>query len=119
MKRGVAAAHADEPLRSQLLTKGEELANRAWADLLRFESRHAARAVAIMMTEGTRDEWFRHHKPVPAPRPTKTFDFGPPLEEVLASCEAENGLAAPKPAKPLRWSPLESRESATARVRNG
>jgi N-methylhydantoinase B len=47
------------------------------------------------------------------------FDFGPPLEEVLSSCEAETGLPAPSPAKPLRWSPLEDRESALARVRTG
>ena len=40
------------------------------------------------------------------------FDFGPPLDEVLARCEEETGLPAPVPAKPLRWSPLESRESA-------
>jgi N-methylhydantoinase B len=47
------------------------------------------------------------------------FDFGPPLEDVLANCEAETGLPAPVQAKPLRWSPLEDRESALARVRNG
>jgi N-methylhydantoinase B len=46
------------------------------------------------------------------------FDFGPSLEETLASCEAETGLPAPSPAAPLRWSPLESRESALARVRD-
>ena len=47
------------------------------------------------------------------------FDFGPPVEEAIANCEAETGLPAPSPAKPLRWSPLEDRESALARVRNG
>jgi N-methylhydantoinase B len=45
------------------------------------------------------------------------FDFGPPLEEALANCEAETGLLAPAKAKPLRWSPLESRESALERAR--
>ena len=47
------------------------------------------------------------------------FDFGPTLEEVLASCKAETGLEPPTPAKPLRWSPLESGEDALARVRAG
>jgi N-methylhydantoinase B len=47
------------------------------------------------------------------------FDFGPPLEEALANCEAETGLPAPVKAVPLRWSPLESRESALERARNG
>ena len=36
----------------------------------------------------------------------------------LAGCEAETGLPAPEKATPLRWSPLESRESAMARVRD-
>jgi N-methylhydantoinase B len=46
------------------------------------------------------------------------FDFGPSLESSLAECEAETGLPAPEKATPLRWSPLESRESAMARVRD-
>jgi N-methylhydantoinase B len=46
------------------------------------------------------------------------FDFGPSLEDTLAACEAETGLPAPAPAKPLRWSPLETRESALARARD-
>ena len=47
------------------------------------------------------------------------FDFGPPLDDVLAGCEAETGLAPPKPAKPLRWSPLEPGDVALSRVREG
>jgi N-methylhydantoinase B len=46
------------------------------------------------------------------------FDFGPSLEDTLAGCEAETGLPAPQRAAPLRWSPLESRDSALARVRD-
>jgi N-methylhydantoinase B len=49
--------------------------------------------------------------------PAKDFDFGPPLEETLAACEAETGLPAPSPARPLRWAPLEDGESAMARAR--
>jgi N-methylhydantoinase B len=45
------------------------------------------------------------------------FDFGPPLEVLLERCEAETGLPAPTKALPLRWSPLESPESAMARAR--
>jgi N-methylhydantoinase B len=47
------------------------------------------------------------------------FDFGPSLAETLAACEAETGLPAPQRATPVRWSPLETRESALARARNG
>ena len=45
------------------------------------------------------------------------FDFGPPLEEVLATCKAETGLEPPTPATPLRWSPLEDGAVTLARVR--
>ena len=55
----LGAQHADEPLRSRLTVHGNELAERAWSDLLRFKSRDVARAVAIMMVEGTRDAYFR------------------------------------------------------------
>jgi N-methylhydantoinase B len=47
------------------------------------------------------------------------FDFGPPLEEVIARCKEETGLEPPQPATPLRWSPLEPGEDALARVRAG
>ena len=46
-----------------------------------------------------------------------SFDFGPPLEEVLANCKAETGLEPPIPATPLRWSPLEDGAEAQRRVR--
>ena len=45
------------------------------------------------------------------------FDFGPSLEEALANCAAETGLEPPRPAKPLRWSPLEDGGVTLARVR--
>jgi N-methylhydantoinase B len=48
-----------------------------------------------------------------------SFDFGPPLEEVLARCKEETGLEPPVPATPLRWSPLEPGDVALARVRAG
>jgi N-methylhydantoinase B len=48
-----------------------------------------------------------------------SFDFGPPLEEVLARCEEETGLVPPVPAQPLRWSPLEPGDEALERVRAG
>jgi hypothetical protein len=71
----LAAAYADEPLRGQLLSRGRELADRAWRDLLAFETRHAARAVAIVLSEGTRDEWFRCCEPAIAPRTTECERF--------------------------------------------
>ena len=49
-----AAAHTGEPLRSALVHRGAELTDRAWHDLLRFDSRHSARTIAILLTEGMR-----------------------------------------------------------------
>ena len=45
------------------------------------------------------------------------FDFGPPLEEAIANCQAETGLEPPVAAVPLRWSPLEPGDEALTRVR--
>jgi len=47
------------------------------------------------------------------------FDYGAPLQDVIANCKAETGLEPPIPARPLRWAPLESGEDALARVRAG
>jgi hypothetical protein len=73
----LAAAHSDGPLRDRLLARGEELANRAWSDLSRFESRGVARALAIVMIEATRDDFFRRNAKVPsAPRPRSVTHYG-------------------------------------------
>jgi hypothetical protein len=74
----LAARHADEPLRDRLLRRGEEFAERAWFDLLRFPSRTAARPLAILMTEGTRDAFFRARPLEPAPAPPQPCSFPPP-----------------------------------------
>ena len=74
----LAARHAEEPLRSRLLARGDELARRAWHDLERFSSRHVARAVAILMTEGMRDGYFRATVMDSAPAPEAQCNFGRP-----------------------------------------
>jgi hypothetical protein len=74
----LAATHAEEPLRANLLRRATELADRSWSDLLHFESRAAARPVALMMVEGLRDACFRSVGMGPAPRPHADHDFGVP-----------------------------------------
>jgi hypothetical protein len=74
----LAARHADEPLASALRRAGDAFAERAWADLARFESRAVTRALAIVMTEGVRDAEFRAGPVSPAPRPAGEHDFGRP-----------------------------------------
>ena len=60
----LAAKYCSEPDRTRLLRRGEEFADRAWSDLVGFESRFVARSLALVLTEGARDCWLR----------TQTFD---------------------------------------------
>ena len=55
----LAAKFCPKEEREAVLKRGEELADRAWDDLERFESRHVSRALAIVMSEGARDCWLR------------------------------------------------------------
>jgi hypothetical protein len=74
----LAAEHAVGPMRSRLIQRGEELAERAWSDLLRFESRHVARAIALVLVEGTTDAYFRTEPMATAPAAPQGCDFGKP-----------------------------------------
>ena len=55
----LAAKYCAEPDQSRLLQRGEELADRAWSDLAKFESRFVARSLVLVLTEGARDAWLR------------------------------------------------------------
>jgi hypothetical protein len=74
----LAACHADEPLKMCLWRRGNELADRAWADLHRFESRTVTRALAILLAEAPRDSYFRARVVKPFPRPLNEHDLGLP-----------------------------------------
>lgn len=107
----LAAAHVDEPWRSRFWQRGKELADRAWEDLLRFPSRHVARALAIMMTEGVFDAHARVFPLEPMPVPDREYDFGrperfvPQKQRVLRQMKTPAGLAraAVKLLNPLTW----------------
>jgi hypothetical protein len=94
----LAAAHADEPLRSRLGARGDELADRAWSDLSRFESRGVARSVALLLQEGVRDAYFRSNTIGRALRPAGVFEFGvpeafvPQKARVVARLKTARGL---------------------------
>ena len=47
----------------------------------------------------------------------KDFDMGPALDDILAQCEAETGLAPPVRQKPLPWASMETAAEALDRVR--
>jgi hypothetical protein len=107
----LAAAHAEEPLRGQLLRRGAELADRAWHDLMGFETRFTARAIALVMTEGARDLFFRTQAAPLAPRPAANLDFGSPenfvpqKQRALARLRTLRGLAQTclRLARPSTW----------------
>jgi hypothetical protein len=107
----LAAAHADEPLRSRLIQRGTEFAERAWNDLLRFPSRTVTRAAAIVMIEGPKDAFFRKHGPAIEPRVAVDCPFGPPevfhsqKQRVFAGLKSFTGFgrALVRLLNPKRW----------------
>ncbi len=115
----VASRHVDEPLRSRLIRRGCELADRAWIDLLRFESRDVARSVAIIMVEGSRDSFWRSCPigPLPSPsgRPASALPevFVPQRRRVLARLKTPRGTLEiiTKLASPRNWLRFFSRRS--------
>jgi N-methylhydantoinase B len=46
--------------------------------------------------EAEATETLRDHMRADRPADLPVFDMGPPIEELLANCEAETGLPAPK-----------------------
>lgn len=47
----------------------------------------------------------------------ETFNFGPPLQEILKRCPEETGLERPEKPEPVGWARMESPEDARQRVR--
>ncbi len=74
----LAARHAPEPLRSRLLQRATELADRAWSDWSAFPTRMSTRALAVLLVEGVRDAYYRHYRDPPAPRVAESIQFGSP-----------------------------------------
>lgn len=92
----LAAAHSAEPARRRFLERATLLADRAWTDLMSFDSRHVARAVAIMMTEGTRDQFFRRYEPGRALKPLGDPDFGIPEQFSPQKLRIKNLVRSPR-----------------------
>ena len=91
----LAAQHAHEPTRSKLIARGEELAERAWADLLRFETRTSARALAVVMVEGWKDCTFRAGKLHSVPSVEGAAEFGAPQKFVAQRERVRARLKSP------------------------
>ena len=74
----LAAAHADEPLRSDLLRRGDELAERAWNDLLQFETAPAPGPSPSSWSKGRSTPTFAAIAPIRRRSPIEAHDFGVP-----------------------------------------
>jgi hypothetical protein len=107
----LAAAHVDEPLRTQLVRRADELASRGWDDLLRCRPSVTARARALLFVEGVRDRHFRTRGVTPSPAPSIGIDFGRPeafvaqRQRVRSRLTRARGLLAvlARLANPWRW----------------
>jgi hypothetical protein len=107
----LAARWAGEPLSAGLLARGEELADRAWMDLMRFESRTTVRTIAVLLVEGVRDAYYRVAADPPAPAAAEEHDFGrpepfvPQKTRVLRRLKTPAGLAAAllRLSNPATW----------------
>lgn len=91
----LAARHEVEPTRSAMVAKGRFLADRAWRDLLRFETRHAARAIAVVLVEGTRDAYFETEGVPPLPALPPRGNFGPRVRFVPLKARIKRRMKSP------------------------
>ena len=121
--RGRAGRHADLPDRRRRRLEGPARAAGRGRRARRRVRAGERRQGALRLRRGDR-------RPRGAPRPSargngksaatrRRSTSGRRSRRRSERCEAETGLPAPAKAVPLRWSPLESRESALERVRNG
>jgi hypothetical protein len=91
----LAAEHTADPLRQRLLRRGRELADRAWSDLYRFASRTTARAQALVLAEGPRDDYFRRCPPRQMPEPDTSGPFPPAADFVPQKQRVQRKLRSP------------------------
>jgi hypothetical protein len=75
----LAAGYAPEPLRSRLVRRAAELAERAWSDLIRFPTRSVTRSLAVIMAEGPREQYFHDRGPIPEIPDDPDYHFGRPV----------------------------------------
>jgi hypothetical protein len=96
----LAAMRADDLTRSRLLRRADELGDRGWADLFRFEMRTTARALAILMVEGSKEDFLKRELPTGSPVSRERFDFGKPAQFVP---QKQRVLAQLKRVRGFTW----------------
>lgn len=107
----LAARHVNSPLREKLQLRGNELGDRAWSDLYKFDRKVTARALSIVMVEGLLDCVIRRQVEVPVPqRPPhcafyKSETFIPQRQRIKQSLRQPSQWAktAGRLLNPIRW----------------
>jgi hypothetical protein len=108
----LAAKHVDADEARAMCLRGDELADRAWTDLMSFTDTYlVARVLAILMREGARDGYFRVAPWRAMPPGPQTQDFGPvevfrnQKSRVLGQLRAASGVgwAVARLATPSAW----------------
>ncbi|WP_169979002.1 exo-rhamnogalacturonan lyase family protein [Tautonia rosea] len=118
----MAAEHADEPLRTDLMRRALEISERSWADLLAFDDAHrsTARAIALVMVEGSLDAFYRNRGARRVDCPMGLVpDFGTPERFVPQKARVRNRLttgsglirALISVLNPVRWHRLSTAHS--------
>jgi hypothetical protein len=118
----LAAKYADPALRERLWRRGMELSDRAWTDLMRFESRTATRAMAVLMVEGTKDCYFRTNGLNPENRKPANTDFGTPVAFATQKQRVLRRLKTPQGIVQAMWRSLRPsawRRWIRSRTRDG
>jgi YetA-like protein len=107
----LAAQYAPQQLAMRMFDRGDELAERAWKDLFAFETRTAARAMAVLLIEGPRDAELRRRATRSLPDPPPLANLSQPQPFVSQRERVKRQLRSPKgvvsllvkAANPIRW----------------
>jgi hypothetical protein len=92
----LAARFTSGQLQHILSEKGTALAERAWSDLLQFETRFTARAAAVIMAEGPLDEYLRTRRvDAPPAMDLRAYEFGSPQTFIPQKARVKCMLASP------------------------
>jgi hypothetical protein len=109
--RLAAPYFSDEAERVRAETRGQELADRAWADVFRFATRTSTRCLSIMITEGARDGYLRRTRGDVVAEAGPSIDVGQPQRflpqraRIARDLRTWAGLrkAAVRVLQPARW----------------
>jgi hypothetical protein len=113
----LAARYVEGPISIRMLRRGDELGDRAWHDLFRFDTRTTARTIAIVMVEGLRDCVLRNRGDDRPPHVPWVVNFSnrqpfvPQRERIKSMFRSPRSwlVTASRLANPIRWAGIWQR----------